>query len=447
MTSQRLNPVAWKEGMFLRPQHLQRQDLYVEERLNALARSLDPFHWGVRSFEIDEEALSDNRLEVLSMDAVLPGGTVIRFPGNAAIESREFNPEVEALEVYVGIRRISASDANTASSDSQTRDIRYRVRSENVPDLNRAGVEAPVDMLVPNLRIFLSGEELELESCEWFQLARIRATGSVGRPFGLEQGYAPPLLALQAWPPLLEEVGKITSQLAAKIRVVAGRTTTVSTADLPKMWMRYTLARMTPVLRHLLSTGASSPFAVYTALIEVAGALAAFAQQEAVELPTYRHDNLSGCYGELLAFIEVHLGEAVPERFAELQLGFEAGAGKNFYATRELSTELVDPRNSFFLGIKASIESKDLLQLVAESAKAASIGEVEPLRMMNLEGLTIEHLPGPPTEIAGRTGFEYFKIEPHGRLWNRVREEYSFALSVGKLENADVRLYVVTHEA
>jgi predicted component of type VI protein secretion system len=66
--------------------------------------------------------------------------------------------------------------------------------------------------------------------------------------------------------------------------------------------------------------------------------------------------------------------------------------------------------------------------------------------MLNTAGLRLERLPAAPTEIAGRAGYEYFKLEPHGPQWSKVREEFSFALSLGKLENADVRLYVVAHE-
>ena len=46
-------------------------------------------------------------------------------------------------------------------------------------------------------------------------------------------------------------------------------------------------------------------------------------------------------------------------------------------------------------------------------------------------------------ESVRRAGFEYFKLEPHGAQWQKVREDFSFALSLGKLESADVRLYVV----
>ena len=108
MPSQRLTPIAWLEGMFLRPHHLQHHDLYAASRLYALVRSIDPFHWGVREIEIDEEALSDNRIEIVRLDAVLPGGEIVRFPdGNAMVESRAFDPAVESVDVYLGVRRLS----------------------------------------------------------------------------------------------------------------------------------------------------------------------------------------------------------------------------------------------------------------------------------------------------------------------------------------------------
>jgi type VI secretion system protein ImpJ len=446
MSSRKLLPVAWSEGMFLRPQHMQQQDLYNEDRITARIGAMDPFQWGVREFEIDTEALSDNRIEVTRLDVVMPGGAIIHYPGNASVESREFNPEVEELDVYLALRRLKPAEANSAAMDGGTRDVRYRVRSESAPDLNRGGFETPIDLLVSNARIFITGEELELETTDSMKLAKIVATGDVGRPFALVRNYTAPLLVLQGCPPLVEEINKVVSQIAAKVRVVSGRTTTVSTADLPNMWMRYTLARMTPLLRHLLVTGSTNPFQFYSALIETAGALSAFALKEPADLPVYKHDDLFACYEGLLKFIDTHLGGAVPDRFTEYKLEIQTAGGRRAYATKDLSIEQVDPRNHFFLGIKAQIESQELVDLVSESGKAASIEELGSVLMMNLDGLKIEHMPGAPTEIASKTGYEYFKVDSHGPKWNRIKNEYTFALSLGNLENADVSLYVVSHE-
>jgi type VI secretion system protein ImpJ len=446
MSSRKLLPVAWSEGMFLRPQHLQQQDLYNEDRLTARISAIDPFQWGVREFELDTEALSDNRIEVTRLDVVMPGGAVIHYPGNASVESREFSPEVEDLDVYLAIRRLKPAEANSAPMDSGGRDVRYRIKSENAPDLNRGGFETPIDLLLSNARIFITGEELELETTDSIKLAKIIATGDVGRPFALVREYTAPLLVLQGCPPLVEEINKVVSQLAAKVRVVSGRTSTISTADLPNMWMRYTLARMTPLLRHLLVTGATNPFQFYSALVETAGALAAFTLQEPADLPAYQHDDLFACYGDLLKFLDTHLGGAVPDRFSEYKLDTQTVSGRKVYVTKDLSVELVDPRNHFFLGIKASIENDELIRIVSETGKAASVDELGSVLMMNLDGLKIDHMPGAPTEIASKTGYEYFKVDSHGPKWNRVKNEYSFALSLGNLENADVILYVVSHE-
>jgi type VI secretion system protein ImpJ len=430
--------------MFLRPQHLQHHDLCAEERLRYHLHSLDPFHWGVREIEIDEEALSDNQIVILRLDAVLPGGTIVRHPGNAMVETRQFDPSAEHLDVHVGIRHISATQANTAPSGNGARDVRYVVDTHDLPDINRSGFDSPVELVHPNVRVFVTGEEHELELHESFKIAEIVATGQLKRPFALSPTYAPPLLIVQACGPLLDDVAKIVNQIAAKVRVVAGRTTTVAIADLPRMWMRYTLARMTPLLRHLLATGVTRPFELYTALIETAGALAAFQSAEPVELPPYDHDDLYGCFRKLIDFIDVQLGETLPTRFTELKMGFDAK--DKTYVTTELNAELVDPRNLYYLGVKAPLDAKELTQWVVDHGKAGSRNGVKTLVMLNVEGLRLEHLPGAPTEIAAPAGFEFYKVEPHGAQWSKVKDDFNFALSLGKLENAEVRLYVVAPE-
>jgi predicted component of type VI protein secretion system len=40
---------------------------------------------------------------------------------------------------------------------------------------------------------------------------------------------------------------------------------------------------------------------------------------------------------------------------------------------------------------------------------------VKTLEMLNRAGLKLEKMPGAPTEIAARAGYEYFKIDSGGR--------------------------------
>jgi type VI secretion system ImpJ/VasE family protein len=384
---------------------------------------------------------------VLHLDAVLPGGHVVRYPnGNAAVQSREFDPQIQKLGIHLGVRNLRTTEPNSAHGGEEARDVRFLVRTEDLPDLDRGGFTAPVELCDWNVRMIFEGEEEDLELHETLKLGEVIATGELSAPFALSPRCAPPLLALQGFPPLHDEVAKIVSQIAAKVRVVAGRTETLSTLDLPRMWMRYTLARMTPVLRHLLSTGETRPFDLYTGLVETAGALAAFRAPEALELPLYRHDDLYGCFHALIEFIDAQLEETLPVRFREIPLPFDNK--HKHYATQELNTETADARNSFFLGVKPppNVTVDEIVNLLHEQAKASSITGVKTLEMLNRAGLKLEKLPGAPTEIAARAGYEYFKIDAGGPQWKRVKEDFTFAISVGKLENAEMRLYVVLPE-
>ncbi|WP_251278994.1 type VI secretion system baseplate subunit TssK, partial [Enterobacter hormaechei] len=58
----RMSKVLWGEGLFLRPQHFQRQDAYHEARLQDLSQTLHPYAWGARRVRFDPHALAGGTL-------------------------------------------------------------------------------------------------------------------------------------------------------------------------------------------------------------------------------------------------------------------------------------------------------------------------------------------------------------------------------------------------
>jgi predicted component of type VI protein secretion system len=162
---------------------------------------------------------------------------------------------------------------------------------------------------------------------------------------------------------------------------------------------------------------------------------------EPADLPLYRHDDLLGCFGALVEFLDDQLSEAVPDRFHELRVPFDAE--KKLYLTSELNTDLVDPRKIYYLAVKADLEVPALVERVTKEAKAGALGTVKLAIRTNIAGVPIEHLAAAPTEIAARAGFQYFTIDAHNPKWKKVQEDFDFAVAIPKLESADVRLYVV----
>ena len=72
--------VLWGEGLFLRPQHFQRQDAYHEWRLAEVARTLHPYAWGVRRLRVDADALASGVLRFHELQLLLPDGELFSAP-------------------------------------------------------------------------------------------------------------------------------------------------------------------------------------------------------------------------------------------------------------------------------------------------------------------------------------------------------------------------------
>src|ERR1700679_826359 len=78
--------VIWEEGTFLRAQHFQQQDRWMEQTVKSRVAALGPYWWGVSELEIDRGALSTGRVALHSASGAFPDGTPFSFPGGDADE-------------------------------------------------------------------------------------------------------------------------------------------------------------------------------------------------------------------------------------------------------------------------------------------------------------------------------------------------------------------------
>src|SRR5437667_12093943 len=75
------NRVVWQEGMFLRAQHFQQQDRWLEMLVRTRAAALRPHSWGVIEMSIDRDLLSTGRFALSSAVGVFEDGTPFAVPG------------------------------------------------------------------------------------------------------------------------------------------------------------------------------------------------------------------------------------------------------------------------------------------------------------------------------------------------------------------------------
>src|ERR1700731_5182620 len=75
------NRVVWQEGMFLRAQHFQQQDRWLEALVRTRTAPLRPHPWGIVEMAIDRELLATGRFALSSAIGVFEDGTPFAIPG------------------------------------------------------------------------------------------------------------------------------------------------------------------------------------------------------------------------------------------------------------------------------------------------------------------------------------------------------------------------------
>src|SRR5215831_12079655 len=74
------NRIVWSEGLFLRPQHFQQQERYLEAYVEGRAGELRAHAWGFTELELERDLLSIGKLGVRRARGVFPDGTPFAMP-------------------------------------------------------------------------------------------------------------------------------------------------------------------------------------------------------------------------------------------------------------------------------------------------------------------------------------------------------------------------------
>jgi type VI secretion system protein ImpJ len=445
MSENPANRVAWSEGMFLQPQHLQQAEAGADARLAGHLRLLDPLHWGIAELAIDEDALAHHQIAIQRLTAVAPCGTLLRVPDHALIAARAFDPTASIVSVHIGLRRRRVGELAAAAEDERG-PVRFRIRSVAVSDLCQA--EEPVDLplLFPEVRVLLAGKGGELDGHDVLKLLEIEATGSPARPFRIRSGFVPPLLHVQAWPALHERIESLRLQMLGRAVVLSAARGGLERGDARRALLALVLGRAASALGHRLAAPVH-PRDVYAIVLQAAVELALLGGAQApADLPVYAHEDLHGCFAPLLELVQRELAREFRDRTREHELRFSRE--HDAYVASGLGADVIDRRNAFYLAVRSELPVAELVRLVATEGKLGSASGVRFLTTLAVAGLRVEPLPAPPLELPTRPGCVFFQIDPasSGSQWSKLREEGSLGVHLGKLDGADVRLFIVSPE-
>ncbi len=217
--------VHWHEGMFLRPHHLQaaaRHSALMEYRG---AKWDLHYNWGLRTIDLDLDALANYRLVVRSLEARLHDGTMIAIPEDGALAALDLKHSFgrdNVVTVYLAVPVAQLNRANIAA-DGAAEWARFVIDTKELEDENTGLNPQPVAVRLLNVRLLLSTQDHA--GFEALPIARIKRSDRAEAVPQLDESYIPPLLACDGWKPLsagileqiYDRIGKKLELLSSQI--------------------------------------------------------------------------------------------------------------------------------------------------------------------------------------------------------------------------------------
>jgi type VI secretion system protein ImpJ len=419
-----LQPVLWTKGVLLNPQHLQTQDRFLEDSIEFQLSTLTVYPYGFSRLAIDREALAGGAFAISSAAGILPDGLLFDMPEAdptpppRPLESC-WEPDQESLDIYLSIPEYRPGGYNVSAA-TVDRNTRYAAEVLMRRDENTGLAEKPIQVARKNFRFLVQGESLDGS-------AVLRAARVIRAPTGgyqLDPRFVPPLVDIAANEYLLAIARRLVEILSAKSATLAGARrqknqslAEFSISDVASFWLLYTINGNLPQLRHLFETRRGHPAMLYGAMLSLAGALTTFSTTiQPRLLPSYDHEDLSGCFTDLDEKLRELLETVVPANCVSLPLRLMQPL---IYATA-IDQERYLSAPQLYLAVSADSNQADLLRKTPQLVKVSSHDGIERLIRQALPGLGLTYVPNPPSAVPVKASHHYFLLQKTGPEWDAV---------------------------
>jgi type VI secretion system protein ImpJ len=425
------NRVIWSEGTFLQPQHLQQHDRYLESYAELRTRALRPYSWGFLELALDESLLELGKVAIRNARGVLPDGTPFDCPSRDPLPPPlDVPPTLRDSPVILAlpVRRPGVDEADLGPSPADSL-ARYTAGELEVKDSN-ASFDRTALIQIGRLRLQLLKESDVGAAYAGLGAARVLERQADNRVV-VDRRYVPPMLDVGADATLASFVRDIHGLLHQRGDALAARLSQPGPGGVAEiadfLWIK-TINRYEPLFAHLAVTAPLHPERLYAVCLELAGELCTFTQESRrpVPYPVYRHDDLAGSFGPVVADIRRSLSMVLERNAIPIDLEERA------YGLRVAFIPDGDLRRTarFILAAKAQLPTE---KLQAGLLALVTIGPGERIRdlvTLNLPGIALRSLPVAPRQLPYHAGFLYFELDRSGDLWKQTEQSGTLAMAI-----------------
>jgi type VI secretion system protein ImpJ len=441
--------VLWGEGLFLRPQHFQRQDAYHEWRLNQTAKALGPYAWGVRKISIDTDALSNGVLRFNELQLIMPDGELYSAPQEdelpAPVSLADIPAGTSELVFHAAMAPVRANASNfVPQGQPDDGSLRYSQQNQAAPDWFTNAVASDIAVLKRVVRMVADTEPRDhLVSLPVCALRR-SGTGS----FELDQRFIAPSTSIEAMPPLRAILRRLLDTLQAKVDALYGfhrepskHVIEFRSGDIASFWLLHTSSSAFASLSHYHHNPGLHPERLYEQLLNLAGALMTFSRSFTLaDLPPYQHAQPGPAFARIDHIVRELLETVISTRYFAIALD----EVRPSYHHGRLETDKITAATRLYLGVQAAMQPTELVEAVPMRFKVGAPDDVEKLVLSAMSGVQLTHAPQVPAAIPVRSGAYYFAVEPRGPLYERMLQAQTISIYVpGGVQDLRLELFAL----
>jgi len=425
--------VLWGEGLFLRPQHFQRQDAYHEWRLFETARALHPYAWGVRSIKVAEDALQAGVLRLTELQVVFPDGEIYNaphddeLPAPVSLSSLEWKTPLTVFHVAMAPMRSVGTNFSKPGEETAA-GVRFVQNNALETDWFTKAAQAEVSTLRKSVKLSAEGDALG--HFVHMPLLRLRrgATGDIE----FDAGFIPPSLSISASQSLHGVLRRLLDVLQAKVNALYGfhrepskNVIEFRSGDVASFWLLHTASAAFAGLSHLMQNPRLHPERLFERLLELAGALMTFSRGYTLaDLPHYQHEAPGPAFDKLDLIVRELLETVISTRYFAIRLD---EVRPSFHQGR-IDSEKITPQSHLYLGVAASMQPAELVEAMPLRLKVGAPDDVEKLMVSALPGVRLSHAPQVPAAVPVKPGHFYFLLEPRGPLYERMLQAQAISI-------------------
>jgi type VI secretion system protein ImpJ len=422
--------VVWREGLFLRPQHFQQQERYLDALSRTRAQALRPYAWGLGQIKINEAMHALGKFAVETCQGILPDGTPFAIPDDIPPpEALAVPPDARNAIVYLTLQPQLYGATEFAPREKPRADARLLVDEDEVYDAYATERNSePIEVGRLNLNYGIVREQTDGRIC--LGLARVQEVlnGSVV----LDRRYLPPMLDIRASERLVGFLSDIAGRLDQRVdelSVRAVEATEGGSETFASFLMLEALNRAKPVLAHLRSLPTVHPERLYEVFASLAGELCTFTRTDRrpPDFVPYDHENLQLTFEPIVDLLQASLSAMFERSAGQFKL---ESVGPGAFTARIDDQSILQTCN-LYLAASAQVPAETLRTQLGRVVKIGTVQKMREIVASALQaGVRLAPAPSPPPQIRILQGFVYFELDRSSGDWAELAQAPAIGIHV-----------------